>query len=964
MTPFLHDNFPTEVARSTRAGKKRKRPTHASAHHPLFDPTPLESLTVQGMSSDQIWTQLELRGVKLEKLIKGIVSVEGGEVEEEEEEEEEEKPAGKPFKRSANRTEEEDEDDEGESAAGGRKIVHSLDELSDAELRALGVDPSMRSELQSYASHSDSESDKSSDSGEGYAGASDLSDLEESRDISYEPLLDEREQQKRKEALIMAEYARTRAQKKALKEAGMHVEDDSESDEEGEEDETDEEDENIDPELRQMLLANRRAAEEEDEEEERESEEEEDAKAKEERRRASILDNLDEPGSSVSNGRPRKSFPTLDDEFFSYAEFEKQLDEAERREARPEMSASRLKKGKDMDEEEDSASSEDDEDVDLFKDPGGFGGGAILEEMDVDDEGDARGQDASDIRYADFFKPPPYAKRISKSGGVGVKGKLKGTAQEEGKGAAASTFESAGSDQQDAENRDPKETLADLNSGAKTKKGPSVRFAQQVAVRRIKSRKMKEAVSPELLRMLMEGGLDKEEAQNASGEMDGAAQDEAEEEDGEDDGEDEEEGDSEDADEEDDEDDEDDDGDEEGMDMDDDGEGQDSGDEDRQDDRDMSVDGDAADDAGVQTARRVTGDLFADEPSEESCKYRLCFAISPASKQSTHERRMAALQEEIDMLEQENVGKRDWTLMGEASSKKRPENSLLEEDLEFESAGKAKPIITEEVTEGLEDLIKTRILENRFDDVVRKRNIEATPFLPSRLLELSDAKSAKSLAQLYEDEYAASRGDGESGASAPAADAKLQKEHEEIEQVFDEVCAKLDALSNAHYTPKAPKTSIRTIANTPTISIESALPSTSSAGTMLAPEEIYARAAHSASLSGDRSELTPEEAQRLHHNLRSEKKARNKRIADHQKALQINAAASGRRVPGSAPGGRGKKAERQEKDTALRGLLGNKGVSVVGKGKEAGAGKEGNAKGKGKRGGNATPPSSGATLKL
>lgn len=164
---------------------------------------------------------------------------------------------------------------------------------------------------------------------------------------------------------------------------------------------------------------------------------------------------------------------------------------------------------------------------------------------------------------------------------------------------------------------------------------------------------------------------------------------------------------------------------------------------------------------------------------------------------------MKALQEEIDMLEQENVGKRDWTLMGEASSKKRPENSLLEEDLEFESAGKAKPIITEEVTAGLEELIRTRILENRFDDVVRKRNMEATPFLPSKLLELSDAKSSKSLAQLYEDDYAASRGEGEAESSLPAADAKLRKEHEEIEQVFDEVCAKLDALSNAHYTPKA-----------------------------------------------------------------------------------------------------------------------------------------------------------------
>lgn len=78
----------------------------------------------------------------------------------------------------------------------------------------------------------------------------------------------------------------------------------------------------------------------------------------------------------------------------------------------------------------------------------------------------------------------------------------------------------------------------------------------------------------------------------------------------------------------------------------------------------------------------------------------------------------------------------------------------------------------------------------------------------------------------------------------------------------------------------------------------------------------------------------------------------------------INAAASGRRVPGSAPG-RGKRAEREEKDTALRGLLGNKGVSVVGKGNEAGDKKTmGKARGKGKGGSEAAIVSSGADLKL
>src|SRR5271154_4288374 len=100
----------------------------------------------------------------------------------------------------------------------------------------------------------------------------------------------------------------------------------------------------------------------------------------------------------------------------------------------------------------------------------------------------------------------------------------------------------------------------------------------------------------------------------------------------------------------------------------------------------------------------------------------------------------------------ENVAKKNWVMMGEASARSRPKNSLLEEDLEFDRIAKTVPIITEEVVQGLEDLIKARIMEGRFDDVVRVQNPTDKPFLPSRFFELKDTKSEKSLAQLYEDE--------------------------------------------------------------------------------------------------------------------------------------------------------------------------------------------------------------------
>jgi U3 small nucleolar RNA-associated protein MPP10 len=166
---------------------------------------------------------------------------------------------------------------------------------------------------------------------------------------------------------------------------------------------------------------------------------------------------------------------------------------------------------------------------------------------------------------------------------------------------------------------------------------------------------------------------------------------------------------------------------------------------------------------------------------------------------SSHEKRLAALQTQISAFEAENVTKKSWVLMGEASSKSRPLNSLLEEDLEFERIARAAPAISDEVVQELEERIKTRIMEKRFDDVVRIHESPEKAFLPSRLFELKDTKSELSLAQIYEKEYMNTQ-----GGLAPGheKDEKLKKEHEEIEKLWEGICYKLDALCNAHFVPK------------------------------------------------------------------------------------------------------------------------------------------------------------------
>lgn len=67
--------------------------------------------------------------------------------------------------------------------------------------------------------------------------------------------------------------------------------------------------------------------------------------------------------------------------------------------------------------------------------------------------------------------------------------------------------------------------------------------------------------------------------------------------------------------------------------------------------------------------------------------------------------------EQIAELESEAIGPKDWTLLGEATSRARPENSLLEEVLDFEQMGKVVPVITEETVKSLEDMIKARIID-------------------------------------------------------------------------------------------------------------------------------------------------------------------------------------------------------------------------------------------------------------
>ncbi|XP_010465335.1 PREDICTED: U3 small nucleolar ribonucleoprotein protein MPP10 isoform X2 [Camelina sativa] len=219
-------------------------------------------------------------------------------------------------------------------------------------------------------------------------------------------------------------------------------------------------------------------------------------------------------------------------------------------------------------------------------------------------------------------------------------------------------------------------------------------------------------------------------------------------------------------------------------------------------------------------------------------------------KLSTHEKERVKLQSKIEQMEKANLDPKHWTMQGEITAAKRPKNSALEVDLDFEHNARPAPVITEEVTASLEDLIKSRIIEARFDDVQR------APSMPTKAKreakEMDESKSKKGLAEVYEDEYVRTA----NPAFAPTTFSDELKK--EASMLFKNLCLKLDALSHFHFTPKPVIEEMSIQTNVPAIAMEEVAPVAVSDATMLAPEEIFSGKGD----IKDESELTQEERKR------------------------------------------------------------------------------------------------------
>jgi U3 small nucleolar RNA-associated protein MPP10 len=214
------------------------------------------------------------------------------------------------------------------------------------------------------------------------------------------------------------------------------------------------------------------------------------------------------------------------------------------------------------------------------------------------------------------------------------------------------------------------------------------------------------------------------------------------------------------------------------------------------------------------------------ENQEEMLKY----AEEEMGLPSKHQMKLERLNDKIQRMEDEALGEKEWFMRGEISASHRPKNSALEIDLDFETTMKPPPQATEESTKSLEELIKQRIIDHRFDDVIA--------IMPSQeekkrtTIELNDAKSSKGLGEIYEDEFMAAKMQG-------ASEDKDEPIRELARKQFLSLCVKLDQLSHGQYKPVPSIEEVTFKVDVPAIMMEEANPAFVSHASMRKPEEVF-----------------------------------------------------------------------------------------------------------------------------
>ncbi|RNF08136.1 putative U3 small nucleolar ribonucleo protein MPP10 [Trypanosoma rangeli] len=256
-------------------------------------------------------------------------------------------------------------------------------------------------------------------------------------------------------------------------------------------------------------------------------------------------------------------------------------------------------------------------------------------------------------------------------------------------------------------------------------------------------------------------------------------------------------------------------------------------------------------------------------------------SLTALQRERKRERRL------VERLEQERLYSTQWAMSGEASGNSRPRDALLDEELDFEHAMKAVPVITEAVTAKLEDRIRRRILDANYDDVQRRTSLSTPADLVTtrRNATLDSEKSQLSLMDLYEKEYLerARAAEEASGDAAQTAEPLTEIEKDELRaiQMWRRLAQHLDALSNFYYTPKPVQEDlaarVRAVdGQAPAITLETVGNFATTREAALAPQDLYRGADRKYADVGS-NELQPRERRALRRAKKDQAKAASER---------------------------------------------------------------------------------------
>jgi U3 small nucleolar RNA-associated protein MPP10 len=250
---------------------------------------------------------------------------------------------------------------------------------------------------------------------------------------------------------------------------------------------------------------------------------------------------------------------------------------------------------------------------------------------------------------------------------------------------------------------------------------------------------------------------------------------------------------------------------------------------------------------------------------------------SKSEKLSSFELSQEKMLKTIKRLEEANLDKKSWQLMGESTASQRPTNSLLEEHVSFEHTSLGAPEITEETTEKIEDLILQRIKDQAWDDVERRLKCVVQPHEYKKAPELNQEKSKLSLAEVYEKEYL--------DKTKVETEEKESEEHAAIRTSMQKLFSKLDALTNFRFTQKPPNPEVQIVTNTRSLDMEEVTPVAVTETMQLAPEELHEKQRGNTIGDTERTDVDRKRARR-------KKKLKKKyAVKEKEKKLQEKAAA-------------------------------------------------------------------------